>query len=56
VLAGTGALASTLGLLLPWLLSGPGTDPAFGSGPLAPSVQHVLTRVIHFGCVAAIVL
>ena len=54
-LAGSSALASTLGLLLPWLLSKLGTDPAFGSGPLATIVQDVLTLVIYFGCVSILV-
>lgn len=49
-------VASSLGLLLPWLLARLGTDPAYGSGPLATIVQDVLTLVIYFGFVSAIVL
>jgi magnesium transporter len=41
--------ASGLGLLLPWALSRLGTDPAFGSGPLATIVQDVLSLLIYFG-------
>ena len=55
-LAGASLVASTLGLLLPWLLSRLGTDPAYGSGPLATIVQDVLSLVIYFACVSAIVL
>jgi magnesium transporter len=41
-------LASAFGLILPWLLARAGTDPAFGSGPVATIVQDVLTIVIYF--------
>ena len=33
-----------------------GTDPAYGSGPLATIVQDVLSLLIYFACVSAIVL
>ena len=46
-----GAIASSLGLLLPWALSRFGADPAYGSGPLATIVQDVLTILIYFGFV-----
>jgi magnesium transporter len=55
-LAGASVLASLLGLLLPWLLARLGSDPAYGSGPLATIVQDVLSLLIYFGCVSAIVL
>lgn len=55
-LGGASMVASTLGLMLPWLLSRLGTDPAYGSGPLATIVQDVLSLVIYFACVSAIVL
>ncbi len=55
-LAGASVVASTLGLVLPWLLARTGADPAYGSGPLAPIVQDVLSLLIYFGCVSAIVL
>ena len=41
-------IASVLGLLLPWLLARLGTDPAFGSGPVATIIQDVLTIAIYF--------
>jgi magnesium transporter len=55
-LAGASVVASSLGLLLPWLLARTGADPAYGSGPLATIVQDVLSLLIYFGCVSAIVL
>lgn len=55
-LAGASMVASVLGLLLPWLLARFGTDPAYGSGPLATIVQDVLSLLIYFACVSAVVL
>ncbi len=49
-------VASSLGLLLPWALQRFGLDPAHGSGPLATNVQDVLSLLIYFGFVSAIVL
>jgi magnesium transporter len=43
-----GSLASAIGLLLPWVLSGFGIDPAFGSGPVATIIQDVLTLAVYF--------
>jgi magnesium transporter len=34
--------------MLPWLLARLGTDPAFGSGPVATIIQDVLTIAIYF--------
>lgn len=55
-LAGASVVASVLGLALPWLLARIGSDPAYGSGPLATIVQDVLSLLIYFGCVSVIVL
>lgn len=55
-LAGASIVASVLGLMLPWLLARLGSDPAYGSGPLATIVQDVLSLLIYFGCVSALVL
>jgi len=55
-LGGASMLAALLGLMLPWLLGRFGTDPAYGSGPLATIVQDVLSLLIYFGCVSWIVL
>ncbi|WP_426149187.1 magnesium transporter [Polaromonas sp. DSR2-3-2] len=55
-LAAASIVASTLGLLLPWLLARFKFDPAYGSGPLATIVQDVLSLLIYFACVSVIVL
>ena len=55
-LAGAGAVACGIGLLLPWLLGALRIDPAYGAGPLATIVQDVLTLLIYFAGVTAIVL
>lgn len=44
----SGGLATTLGLLLPWLLMRFRQDPAIGSGPLATVVQDVLTLLVYY--------
>jgi acyl dehydratase len=49
-----GALASAVGLILPWLLGRFGIDPALGSGPVATIVQDVLTLLVYFAVLAAI--
>jgi magnesium transporter len=43
-----GAMATTIGLFLPWVLSARGGDPALGSGPVATIIQDVLSLVIYF--------
>lgn len=43
-----GMVATTIGLLLPWLLQRAGRDPAFGSGPVATVIQDVLSLLIYF--------
>jgi magnesium transporter len=55
-LGGASVVAAMLGLMLPWLLGRLGTDPAYGSGPLATIVQDVLSLLIYFGSVTLIVL
>jgi magnesium transporter len=47
-LLAAGTLASTIGLLLPWVLSRLDVDPAFGSGPVGTIVQDVLTILVYF--------
>ena len=49
-----GAIASAIGLSLPWALSRFGIDPALGSGPVATIVQDVLTLVVYFATVTAV--
>jgi len=50
-----GAMATTIGLLLPWFLWRLGRDPAYGSGPLATVIQDVLSIVIYLTIVTLIV-
>jgi magnesium transporter len=52
LLAGT--LASSIGLMLPWLLSKGRIDPAFGTGPVATITQDVLTIIIYFMVMTAL--
>ncbi len=47
-----GALATSVGLFLPWLLARLKRDPAFGSGPLATVIQDVLTLLTYFAFVS----
>jgi magnesium transporter len=47
-LVAAGAVASGIGLLLPWILSRFGADPAFGAGPVGTILQDVLTIAIYF--------
>jgi len=49
-------VASVLGLLLPWLIGRFGSDPAYGSGPLATIVQDILSLLIYFAFVTLIVV
>ncbi len=42
------AIASAVAMLLPWVLSRRGLDPAFGAGPLATVIQDLLSIVIYF--------
>jgi magnesium transporter len=43
-----GTVATTVGLLFPWILHRLGKDPAFGSGPVATIIQDVLSLWIYF--------
>jgi magnesium transporter len=43
-----GACATSVGLLLPWLLTRFGKDPAFGSGPVATILQDLLSLMTYF--------
>ena len=47
-----GSVATTVGLLLPWLLWRSGRDPAYGSGPLATVIQDVLSILIYLTIVS----
>jgi magnesium transporter len=47
--------ATLAAMSLPWLLDRLGFDPAFGSGPLATVVQDLLSIVMYFSIVTAVV-
>jgi magnesium transporter len=47
--------ATLAAMLLPWLFSVSGRDPAFGSGPLATVIQDLLSILIYFAIAAAVV-
>jgi magnesium transporter len=51
-----GAAATSIGLLLPWLLARTGIDPALGSGPVATIIQDVLSLLVYFTMVTELVL
>jgi magnesium transporter len=55
-LVAAGCIATTIGLLLPWLLERLGSDPAYGSGPLATIIQDLLSLLTYFVIVSAVVL
>jgi magnesium transporter len=48
------SIATTIGLVLPWLFARFGYDPALGSGPVATVVQDVMSLLIYFLVAAAI--
>lgn len=48
-------IASVLGLIFPWLLARLGTDPAFGSGPVATIIQDILTIAIYFAVMTTVI-
>jgi magnesium transporter len=47
--------ATVVAMVLPWVLHRLGSDPAFGSGPLATVIQDLLSLVIYFSIALAIV-
>lgn len=49
------AVASGIGLFLPWLFSRFRWDPALASGPIATVIQDVISLLIYFGAATAIV-
>jgi magnesium transporter len=55
-LLAAGCIATTIGLLLPWLLGRLGSDPAYGSGPLATIIQDLLSLLTYFAIVSAVIL
>jgi magnesium transporter len=55
-LIAAGGLSTTTGLILPWLLSCMGKDPAYGSGPVATIIQDLLSLAAYFGIASIILL
>lgn len=51
-----GGVATSVGLLFPWVLDRLDRDPAFGSGPVATIVQDVLSLLIYFAIVQWLVI
>jgi magnesium transporter len=49
-----GGVATSIGILLPWMLERTGRDPAFGSGPVATIIQDLLSLLIYFLIVQAL--
>lgn len=49
------SIATLVAMALPWLFQRLGTDPAFGSGPLATVIQDLLSIAVYLGIATAIV-
>lgn len=53
-LLASSAAATLVAIALPWAFQLAGSDPAFGSGPLATVLQDILTIAIYFAIAAPI--
>ncbi|BBX18467.1 magnesium transporter MgtE [Mycolicibacterium duvalii] len=51
---GAGTVSTLVAMWLPWLLHRLGKDPAFGAGPLATVLQDLLSILLYFGAVSAL--
>lgn len=49
------SIATAVAMMLPYLLASRGSDPAFGSGPMATVIQDILSLAVYFA-VAAVLL
>lgn len=49
----SGAIASSLGIVIPWWLERLKVDPAYGSGPMATVLQDTLTILVYLGVLLA---
>jgi magnesium transporter len=49
------SVASSIGLLFPWMLTELGRDPAYGSGPLATIIQDLLSLLIYLVTVSLLI-
>jgi magnesium transporter len=50
----SGSIASAIGLVLPWSFHRFGFDPAYGSGPLGTVAQDLLSVLLYFVCITAL--
>ena len=48
------AMATVVGMALPWAISSRGRDPAFGSGPLATVIQDLLSIAVYLAVVVVV--
>lgn len=53
---GAGTVSAVIGLALPWVFQKLGFDPALGSGPICTILQDVLSLLIYFLVVSALLL
>ena len=51
-----GSVATSIGLLLPWIFQRIGSDPALGSGPIATIIQDLLSLLIYFVIVTLVMI
>ena len=49
------SVSTLVALVLPWALNRLGTDPAFGSGPVATVIQDLLSVLIYFSVAVSLV-
>ena len=49
------SVATAVAMILPTIFQRLGRDPAFGSGPLAPVVQDLLSIAVYFAIVSVVV-
>jgi magnesium transporter len=49
------SIATLVAMALPWTFQRLGSDPAFGSGPLATVIQDLLSLIIYFAVVSLLV-
>jgi magnesium transporter len=53
-LLGACAIATSLGLCVPWVFARVGWDPALASGPIGTIIQDVLSLLVYFGAATTI--
>jgi magnesium transporter len=48
------SIATVLAMALPWVFQRAGSDPAFGSGPLATVIQDLVSIAVYLGIASLI--